>query len=93
MTVTIGPGVTGYVLLSGMQIAQASGAPDALPPVIISQPLSQSVSIGSSVTFQVLASGTPPFTCQWSFYGMALPDVKDAAPLLPPLPLDPRPVA
>ncbi len=34
-------------------------------PVITAQPLSQSVSPGSSVTFSVTATGTPPLTYQW----------------------------
>lgn len=34
-------------------------------PTITTQPLSQTVAIGSSATFSVVASGTAPFTYQW----------------------------
>ncbi|TKC86305.1 glycoside hydrolase family 2 [Trinickia terrae] len=44
----------------------------ATPPVILSQPQSQSVPIGQAVTFNVLASGSAPLTYQWS---------KDGAPV------------
>lgn len=47
-----------------------SGPPqNNAPPSIYSQPRSQSVSYGSSVTFSVFASGTFPFTYQWRFNG------------------------
>ena len=35
------------------------------PPVITTQPTSQTVAVGSSVTFSVFGSGTPPFFFQW----------------------------
>ena len=41
-------------------------------PSIISQPESQSVSIGKSVTLTVAASGTAPLTYQWSKNGTAI---------------------
>jgi beta-galactosidase len=44
----------------------------ATPPVILSQPQSQSVPIGQAVTFNVLASGSAPLSYQWS---------KDGAPV------------
>ena len=42
-------------------------------PVILSQPVSQTVSAGSSVTFSVQASGQPKPTYQWQFGGMDIP--------------------
>src|SRR6266480_2509730 len=36
-----------------------------IPPAIASQPRSQSVSLGASVTFRVTATGTPPLSFQW----------------------------
>ncbi|MCO5053496.1 MAG: immunoglobulin domain-containing protein [Verrucomicrobiae bacterium] len=39
------------------------------PPTIGSQPLSQTVAVGSTVTFNVVANGTPPFSYQWRFNG------------------------
>lgn len=41
------------------------------PPVIISQPQSQSVVLGSNVQFSVVASGIAPLTYQWYFNGTA----------------------
>ncbi|CAD6547052.1 Beta-galactosidase [Paraburkholderia sabiae] len=38
----------------------------ATPPVIVSQPHSQSVPFGQSVTFNVLASGSTPLKYQWT---------------------------
>ncbi len=35
------------------------------PPVIVTQPSSRSVPVGTSVTFRVVASGSSPFTYQW----------------------------
>jgi len=40
-----------------------------VPPSITTQPLSQTVNTGSSVTFTVAASGTAPLTYQWTFNG------------------------
>ncbi len=39
------------------------------PPVVSTHPQSQSVTIGSNVTFTVAASGTGPFTYQWRLNG------------------------
>jgi hypothetical protein len=44
-----------------------------LPPALTSQPESQVVIAGATVTFQTGASGTPPLYYQWSFNGTALP--------------------
>lgn len=40
-----------------------------VPPSITTQPASQTVSAGSSVTFNVAASGTAPLSYQWRFNG------------------------
>jgi pectate lyase/pectin methylesterase-like acyl-CoA thioesterase len=40
-----------------------------LPPSITTQPVSQSVTTGSNVTFMVAASGEPPLTYQWKKNG------------------------
>jgi len=42
------------------------------PPVITSQPVSQSVGVGADVLFHVDMSGTPPFTFQWFKGGKAV---------------------
>jgi hypothetical protein len=70
VTLTVRKGPGGYAVLSGMQIVQSSGAPPPdVPPTITAQPASQTVAIGSTVTFTVLSSGTPPFTYTWFHNG------------------------
>src|SRR4029079_3455158 len=39
------------------------------PPVITTQPVSQTVVQGANITFGVSAVGTAPFTYQWQFNG------------------------
>jgi hypothetical protein len=39
------------------------------PPVITTQPVSQSVNLGSTASFSVAATGTPTLTYQWQFSG------------------------
>ena len=39
------------------------------PPYFTTQPLSQTVIVGSNATFSVVAAGTPPFIYQWRFNG------------------------
>jgi uncharacterized lipoprotein YddW (UPF0748 family) len=43
-----------------------------IPPTITTQPQSQSITQGSSVTFTVAASGTAPFGFQWRFNGASI---------------------
>lgn len=50
-----------------------SSPPGATPPGISTQPVSQSVATGGSVTFTVTATGTTPLTYQWRFGGMNIP--------------------
>lgn len=42
------------------------------PPVIATQPTSISVTIGSSATFNVIATGTAPLNYQWAVNGTAI---------------------
>jgi hypothetical protein len=42
------------------------------PPQITSQPTNQTVPVGGSATFQVVAQGTPPLGYQWRFNGTNL---------------------
>jgi pectate lyase len=46
-----------------------SGGTTVTAPTITTQPASQTVIAGGSVTFNVAASGTSPFTYQWRFNG------------------------
>jgi uncharacterized repeat protein (TIGR01451 family) len=43
------------------------------PPVIVTQPQSQSVIVGSNVTFSVSATGSLPLEYQWFFNGAPIP--------------------
>ena len=44
-----------------------------IPPAIVTQPISQSVMEGQSVTFAVVASGTDPLSYQWQKDGVDIP--------------------
>ena len=45
-----------------------------VPPTITGQPTNRAVDVGSSASFTVAASGTPPFTYQWQYNGSDLAD-------------------
>jgi BarA-like signal transduction histidine kinase len=51
----------------------------AAAPVITTQPASQSVTVGSSVTFTVVATGSPAPTFQWRKNGRKIAQATDAA--------------
>jgi FAD synthase len=42
------------------------------PPTIVSQPTNQTIALGSSAVFTVLAAGTSPLAYQWTFGGTSL---------------------
>jgi hypothetical protein len=42
------------------------------PPSITLQPTNQTVAAGASISFQVLAAGTPPLSYQWHFNGVEI---------------------
>jgi hypothetical protein len=48
------------------------GSADPTAPTISAQPESQSVTVGATATFSVMAAGTPPLTYQWSKDGAAI---------------------
>lgn len=52
-----------FVLVTDLYLDAVSNT----PPVITAQPQSQTVTLGSNVTFTVTAGGTPPFGYQWFF--------------------------
>jgi len=52
---------------------------NVFPPVIGRQPSNQDVMIGSSASFGVSVSGTPPFSYQWQFNGTNLLNATNAA--------------
>ena len=63
LALTVRNGVSGYAILSGIQILGSAPTP---PPVITSQPTNQIVAVGNSATFSVTASGNA-LAYQWSF--------------------------
>ena len=50
-----------------------------VPPSITTQPVSQSVTVGSNVTFTVVATGTPPLSYQWKKNGVDIAGATAAA--------------
>jgi hypothetical protein len=64
--ITVLPGRGGLPLISGMQISSATVV-TGTPPSIVAQPQSQTVGIGSAVTFTVTATGTAPLGYRWRF--------------------------
>jgi hypothetical protein len=63
LALTVRNGVSGYAILSGIQILGSVSTP---PPMITSQPTNQTVAVGGSATFNVTASGIA-LAYQWSF--------------------------
>lgn len=59
-----------------------AGEPGVADPLIIQQPIGQSVSAGTNVTLSVAAAGTLPLRYQWHRNGVALPGPGDSALLL-----------
>ena len=51
---------------------------EVFPPLITVQPLSQTLMMGSSASFVVSVSGTPPFSYQWQFNGTNLLNATNA---------------
>src|ERR1019366_2136471 len=49
------------------------------PPSITAQPLGQRIMLGSSASFSVSVSGTPPFSYQWRYNGANLLNATNAA--------------
>ena len=58
---------------SGSVLSAAAELSVLGPPAITVEPQSQTVNVGSTVTFLVTATGTPPLSYQWSLDGQALP--------------------
>lgn len=57
----------------------------ASAPVILTQPSSQAVTVGGSVTLTVLASGTQPLSYQWRKAGVAIPGATGSSLVLHPV--------
>jgi subtilisin-like proprotein convertase family protein len=65
ITISVSDGV---VKVSQSFAVQVNG----VAPMITSQPTGQTVTAGSSATFSVTATGTPPLSYQWQFDGSAI---------------------
>jgi hypothetical protein len=64
---------TGWGTPAGQSLIDAMVGPASPTPVyIITQPQSQTVTTGTTVTFSVLPGGLPPFSYQWSLNGTNL---------------------
>ena len=59
------------VELAAIYTAAAAGkCPPAIPPYVTTQPTNQTVSVGATASFVVLAGGTSPLYYQWFFNGV-----------------------
>jgi hypothetical protein len=65
VNIIVTPDSEGYAIVNGLQIAMA------VPPLIVTQPQSQTVTVGNDAIFNVFASGDDAF--QWLFNGYELP--------------------
>ncbi len=63
--------------LSGAAVLTVLG-----PPEITAEPQSRMASVGTTVTFRVGVTGSPPLSYQWSFNGSALPGATGASLIL-----------
>lgn len=75
---TVRPGVGGYAIISGLQIAQSVPA----PPSIVTQPQSLTINEGGTASFNVAASGSEPLSYQWFKDNAILERQTDATLLL-----------
>jgi hypothetical protein len=64
---------------SGGGGSTVGGGATATTPTITAQPVGQVVAVGSTVSLSVTASGTAPFTYQWSKNGAAIAGASNAA--------------
>lgn len=58
---------------AGVAVSPAATLTVVMPPQILTQPQSQAVAAGSTVTFSVTAQGTPPLSYQWRFNETPIP--------------------
>ncbi len=65
--VTVLPASSSFAIIAGMQIAQV-GLP-IVAPVVTTQPVSQTVTAGANVTFNVGVSGSASLSYQWQYGG------------------------
>lgn len=79
----------GTLVLDDLRVAtsfaELFGSTPEEPPQILTQPQSQTVAEGSSVTFSVVAAGTPPLSYQWQRNQDDLPGAVNASLTLNPV--------
>jgi len=77
------------VMLAGLfGISGCAGGFQGLRPVsplVVTQPASQTVTVGQTVTFTVVASGTGPLTYQWYKNGVAISGATSSSYTTPPV--------
>jgi hypothetical protein len=84
-TVSGDNGATFTVKVSNVAGSQTSNAvtltvtATAVPPTITTQPQNQTVTVGATATFTVVASGTAPLSYQWSKNGTAIAGATSAS--------------
>ena len=71
--------ITGLTLALGCASNGGTRVGSAIVPAISNEPNSQSVRVGGSVAFTVVASGTAPLSYQWSKNGTAITGVTGAS--------------
>ncbi len=79
VTLNVYAGDGGIAVLNGLQIVPV---PPPVP-VILAQPVNQSVPVGYTASFSVTAYGQAPLSYQWSHNGTAIPGATSATLLLP----------
>jgi alpha-tubulin suppressor-like RCC1 family protein len=84
---SVPPGLSNVVAVAGglghsIALVNDAPPPPGDPPLVQTQPQSQLVTVGNSVTFNVVASGTLPLRFQWRFNGTNLPGARSAALIL-----------
>ncbi|MEY2878661.1 MAG: hypothetical protein RLZZ15_1041, partial [Verrucomicrobiota bacterium] len=80
--VGISPGTFGYTIVVAGGTGGSGGTGSTVPPAIASSPQGQTVTVGGSVTFSVVASGTPAPALQWRKDGANLPGATASALVL-----------
>jgi hypothetical protein len=74
---------SGCLGLSSVSATKSSADPAPVAPSLTIQPASQTVTVGQAGTFSVTASGTAPFSYQWSKNGTAVGGATAASYITP----------
>jgi len=80
--VSVPAGLSGVTAISAgayHAVALVGNANGPVPPSILTQPLSQTVTAGSNVTFNVAAAGSSPFSYQWRSNTVSIANATNAS--------------